>query len=68
MKTKDVLKISTKNIKIYLKHNLMIMAVMGVIFGLIFAINLWLTGMEKTYVAQASRATDGQVIIAATRV
>ena len=66
MKTKDVLKISTKNIKIYLKHNLMIMAVMGVIFGLIFAINLWLTGMEKTYVAQASRATDGQVIIAAT--
>lgn len=66
MKTKDVLKISTKNIKIYLKRNLMIMAVMGVIFGLIFAINLWLTGMEKTYVAQASRATDGQVIIAAT--
>lgn len=66
MKIKDVLKISTKNIKIYLKRNLMIMAVMGVIFGLIFAINLWLTGMEKTYVAQASRATDGQVIIAAT--
>lgn len=66
MKIKDVLKISTKNIKIYLKRNLMIMAVMGVIFGLIFAINLWLTGMEKTYVAQASRATGGQVIIAAT--
>jgi len=66
MKVKDVLRISTKNIKIHLKRNILIVAVMGIIFGLIFTINLWIQGVENSYVEFANRATGGKVIITAT--
>ena len=45
MKLKDVLHISTKNIRIYLKRNLLIMAVMGINYGLVLTINLWFQGV-----------------------
>lgn len=66
MRIKDILHISAKNIRIYFKRNLIIMAVMGVIFGLILTINLWFQGMENAYMKLASRITDGKVIIEAT--
>ena len=63
MQIKDILHISTKNIRIYFKRNLIIMAVMGIIFGLILTINLWFQGMENAYMKLASQITDGKVII-----
>lgn len=66
MRLKDVLHISTKNIRIYLKRNLLIMAVMGIIFGLVLTINLWFQGMVNCYMELANRPTDGKVIIEAT--
>lgn len=66
MKLKDVLHISTKNIRIYLKRNLLIMAVIGIIFGLVLTINLWFQGMENSYLELTSKATDDKVIIEAT--
>ena len=66
MRTKDVLRISLKNIRIYLKRNLIIMATMGIIFGLILTINLWLQGMENSYTELANQSTEGRVIIEAT--
>lgn len=66
MRTKDVLRISLKNIRIYFKRNLIIMAVMGVIFGIVFAINLWFQGMENSYTELANQSTEGRVIIEAT--
>ncbi len=66
MKLKDVLHISTKNIRIYLKRNLLIMAVMGIIFGLVLTINLWFQGMVNCYMELANRTTGGKVIIEAT--
>lgn len=66
MKFKDAFHISTKNIRIHLKRNLLIMAVMGIIFGLVLAINLWFQGMVNCYMELANRSTDGKVIIEAT--
>ncbi len=66
MRLKDVLHISTKNIRIYLKRNLLITAVMGIIFGLVLTINLWFQGMVNCYMELANRPTDGKVIIEAT--
>lgn len=66
MRTKDVLRISLKNIRIYFKRNLIIMAVMGVIFGIVLAINLWFQGMENSYTELANQSTEGRVIIEAT--
>jgi hypothetical protein len=66
MRIKDVLRISLKNIRIYFKRNLIIMAVMGVIFGIVFAINLWFQGMENSYTELANQSTEGRVIIEAT--
>ena len=66
MRIKDVLRISLKNIRIYFKRNLIIMAVMGVIFGIVFAINLWFQGMENSYAELANQSTEGRVIIEAT--
>lgn len=66
MRLKDVLHISTKNIRIYLKRNLLIMAVMEIIFGLVLTINLWFQGMVNCYMELANRPTDGKVIIEAT--
>lgn len=66
MKLKDVLHISTKNICIYRKRNLLIMAVMGIIFGLVLTINLWFQGMVNCYMELANRTTSSKVIIEAT--
>lgn len=66
MRIKDVLHISLKNIRIYLKRNLIITATMGIIFGLILTINLWLQGMENSYTELANQSTEGRVIIEAT--
>jgi len=66
MQAKDVLHISIKNIKIHFKRNLIIMAVMGIIFGLVLTINLWFQGMENTYTELSNQKTDGKVIIEAT--
>lgn len=66
MKLKDVLHISTKNIRIYLKRNLLIMAVMGINFGLVLTINLWFQGMVNYYMELANRTTGGKVIIEVT--
>ncbi len=66
MKIKDVLRISLSNIRVYFRRNLMIVMVMGIIFGLIFAMNLWLQGLENSYIKLASAATDGKVILEAT--
>lgn len=66
MRTKDVLRISLKNIRIYLKRNLIIMVTMGIIFGLILTINLWFQGMENSYTELANQSTEGRVIIEAT--
>ncbi len=66
MRIKDVLRISLKNIRIYFKRNLIIMAVMGVIFGIVLAINLWFQGMENSYTELANQSTEGRVIIEAT--
>lgn len=65
MRLKDALRISAKNIRMHLKRNLMLMVVMGVIFGLILTVNLWFQGMANTYVDLAGRVTDGKVIIEA---
>lgn len=66
MKLKDVLHISAKNIRIYFKRNLIIMATMGIIFGLILTINLWFQGMENSCTELASQSVEGRVIIEAT--
>lgn len=66
MKAKDALKIGWKNIRVHPKQSLLVMGVMGVIFGLIFTVNLWLKGLENTYAQQAGWATDGKVIILAS--
>ena len=66
MKIRDALRISLKNIRVHRKRNLLVAVVMGVIFGLIFAIHLWFQGLENTYVDFAGRATDGKVIVRAT--
>ena len=42
------------------------MAVMGVIFGIVLAINLWFQGMENSYTELANQSTEGRVIIEAT--
>lgn len=68
MHTKDILKLSLKNLKTHLGRNLMLMVVSGVIFMLIFMVNLWLQGLENTYQKYASEATDGKVIVAASNV
>lgn len=66
MQFKDVLRFSTKNFRIHLKRNLMVVVVMGIIFGLIFTVNLWLQGLENYYAHYTSQATSGQVLITAT--
>ena len=66
MKLKDVLRLSTRILRTHLKRNLLVISAMSIIFGLIFAINLWLQGVEDSYFALASRATNGQVIISAS--
>ncbi len=66
MRTKDALKISTKNVKVYFKRSLMLMATMGITFGLALTINLWFRGMEKSYKELATSVTDGRVVIEAT--
>ena len=66
MHTKDILKLSFKNIKTHLGRNLILVAVGGIIFVLIFVVNLWLQGLENTYQKYANMATDGKVIIAAS--
>ncbi len=66
MHTKDILKLSFKNIKTHLGRNLILVAVGGIIFMLIFVVNLWLQGLENTYQKYANVATDGKVIIVAT--
>lgn len=66
MKVREVLHISTKNLRVYRKRNLILMAVMGVIFGLILTLNLWFQGLKNAYFDLAGRATDGKVIILAT--
>lgn len=66
MKAKDALKIGWKNVRVHPKQSLLVMGAMGIIFGLIFTVNLWLSGLEKTYVQQAGWATDGKVIILAS--
>lgn len=66
MRIKDILHISLKNIRIYFKRNLIIMAVMGIIFGLVLTINLWFQGMENAYIKLASQATEGRVIVEVT--
>lgn len=65
MKLKDVLCISTKNMRIYFKRNIITMMVMGVTFGLVFAINLWLQGVVDNYQEYAGKKTDGKVVIMA---
>lgn len=66
MKITDLLKISTNNIRVHLRRNLMLVVVMGVLFGLIFAINLLMTGLTNSYTTQASYITDGRVVLLAT--
>ena len=38
---------------------------MGMIFGLIFTVQLGLTGLQNSYIKRASDSTNGQVIITA---
>ncbi len=66
MKLKDVMRISTRSIKAHPGRNIMIVAVMGIIFGLILTINLLFQGIENTYSKLANQAMDGKVIIEAT--
>lgn len=66
MQTKDVLHISLKNIKTHFRRNLIIITVMGVIFGLVLTINLWFQGVENTYTELANQTTNGKIIIEAT--
>ena len=66
MKIKDALSISVKNVKVHFKRSLMLMAVMGIIFGLALTINLWFQGLENSYKKLASSATDDKVVIEAT--
>lgn len=68
MKFQDLLHISTGNIRAYLKRNIITMMVMGIIFGLIFAMNLWLQGVENNYRKYASEKTNGKVVILARNV
>lgn len=65
MKTRDALKISTRTIRAHLKRNLITIAVMGMIFGLIFIVQLGLTGLQNSYTKRASDSTNGQVIFTA---
>lgn len=66
MKLRDILRISGRGVRAHLRRNLMVVAVMGVIFAVILVMNLWLQGMEKAYVEFAERATDGKVVILAS--
>lgn len=66
MKLKDVLRIGWRDVRAHPKQSFLVMGVMGVIFGLIFTVNLWLQGLENTYIQQAGWATDGRVIVMAT--
>ncbi len=66
MKLKDTIKISLRNIRIHLKRNLIVVAIMSVIFVLIFAMNLWLQGVNNSYTKLTNQKTDGRVVIQAT--
>ncbi len=66
MKIRDALWMGAKNLKVYKKRNLMIMGVMGVIFGVMLVMNLGLTGMEKAYVKYAGKGTEGKIVIEAS--
>lgn len=66
MKLKDVLRIGWRDVRAHPKQSFLVMGVMGVIFGLIFTVNLWLQGLENTYIQQAGWATDGKVTVMAT--
>lgn len=66
MKLRDILRISGRGVRAHLRRNLMVVAVMGVIFAVILVMNLWLQGMENAYVEFAERATGGKVVILAS--
>lgn len=68
MKFQDILHISARTIRAYLKRNIITMMVMGIIFGLIFAMNLWFQGVENNYRRYASEKTNGRVVILARNV
>lgn len=63
MKFRDILHISTKHVRAQLKRNILAMMTMGVVFGLIFMINLWLLGVEQSYQQYASEKTSGKVVM-----
>jgi len=63
MKLRDILHISTRSTRTHLKRGAMSMMTMGVIFGLMFIINLWLQGVENSYKQYASEKTRGKVVI-----
>lgn len=66
MKIKDLLFISTKNINAHPKRSLLIVTTTSITFGLIITINLWVQGLENSYIELASQTTNGKVVIEAT--
>ncbi len=66
MKFSDIIHLGTSNLRFHFRRNLLIMVIMGIIFGLILTANLWLQGVKNSYFTYANYATDGKVIIEAT--
>lgn len=62
----DALRISGRNIKIHSRRSLMVVATMGMIFGLIFTMNLFLCGIRNSYMNLANDVAGNKVIIVAT--
>ncbi len=66
MQIKGILHLSLKNLKSHPKRTLFLILTTGIIFALIFTVNLWWQGLQNTYIANASHPTHGKIILQAT--
>ncbi len=64
MRLKDMIHLSLKNVRTQPKRSLLVMAVMGAIFGLVFTLIFWWQGMVNYYAEFAGRETDGKIVFA----
>lgn len=62
----DALRISGMNIKTHSRRSLMVVLTMGMIFGLIFAMNLFLCGIKNSYMNLSDDMAGDKMIIIAT--
>lgn len=63
MRVRDAAMLAWKNVKVFSRQSLKMVLTMGVVFGLILAMEFWFQGIKNTYSKFANIATDGRVIM-----